>query len=334
MDNWTFRWSHGEGRVHTLGGMLGPVWFNLSDDHRVQPFALFPWAKEPLPQNEQPLTGLMAGAGGEWPCVPFGTASGQDGQLWQPPIHGESAHKEWMRIDDGQDPSRVTLCYRCGEEGPVDLLIREVAGVPGEAAIRCTLKVYVRQPCSLPIGLHPILRMPLAPRSMSLLPGQFRFSMSYPSEVEPERDVLAPGQIFTELSSAPLRGGGITDLTSYPLREKTESLVQLCGTEGNISILNFEEGYRLNMNWPPERLPSCLLWISNGGRLAWPWSGRHFALGIEPVCAAFDLGTAASNEKNPISEMGIPTVLNFYPEKPESIEYQISVEEFKAHSGD
>ena len=95
MSVWTFKWSHGEGRVHALGGMLCPVWFNLSGNRRIQPFALFPWANEPLPQNEQPLTGLMAGAGGEWPCVPFGTASGQDGQLWQPSIHGEPAHKEW-----------------------------------------------------------------------------------------------------------------------------------------------------------------------------------------------------------------------------------------------
>ncbi len=47
--------------------------------------------------------------------------------------------------------------------------------------------------------------------------------------------------------------------------------------------------------------PSCLLWLSNRGRTAYPWNGRHLAIGIEPVCAPFDLGVQhANNPKSPL----------------------------------
>jgi hypothetical protein len=36
-----------------------------------------------------------------------------------------------------------------------------------------------------------------------------------------------------------------------------------------------------------------MLWVSHGGRLYPPWNGRHYALGLEPVNAAFDLGRVA-----------------------------------------
>ncbi|QTB53394.1 hypothetical protein [Burkholderia pseudomallei] len=323
MSGWTFEWSHGHGSVQELGGMLGPVHFRLPDDRLVQPFALFPWVNEKAPPGEGPLTGLMASSSGEWPCVPFGITN--ENSAWHPPIHGEPAHGNWKRVDDGGDPARLSLRFSCGAAGPVEALEREIEGVRGEAAIRCRLTLHVRRPCLLPIGLHPTLRVPLARRGMTLTPGQFEFGMTYPLEVEPGADVLESGVFFPDLSSVPARNGGEIDLTAYPLHEATESLVQLCGVDGRMELTNHEEGYHVSVTWPPSKLPSCVLWISNGGRCAWPWSGRHFALGVEPVCSAFDLGVAASNGLNPISERGIPTTMALHPDAATTIEYRISV---------
>ncbi|KUY84473.1 hypothetical protein WS46_10525 [Burkholderia sp. RF4-BP95] len=160
---------------------------------------------------------------------------------------------------------------------------------------------------------------------MTLTPGHFGFGMNYPLEVEPGEDVLESGAFFSDLSSVPARNGNAIDLTAYPLSETTESLVQLCGVDGRMDLTNHEEEYHVSVTWPSSLLPSCVLWISNGGRRAWPWSGRHFALGVEPVCSAFDLGVAASNGLNPIAERGISTTMALHPDAATTIEYRISV---------
>ncbi|AIV73849.1 hypothetical protein X994_6546 (plasmid) [Burkholderia pseudomallei] len=325
MSGWTIEWSHGQANVQVLGGMLGPVWFQMPDGRIVQPFAVFPWTNEGTPPGERPLTGLMAGGCGEWPCVPFGVGTAVADSEWRPPIHGESAHHAWVRVDDGRDPSCLALRFRCGAAGPIEMLERQIAGVPGAAAIQCKLTVHVRWPCLLPIGLHPTLRVPARPRSLSLLPGDFEFAMTYPREVESGADLLVSGTVFSDLSSVPARNGGAVDLTAYPLREATESIVQLCGIEGRVDVVNQDERYRLSITWPSAQLPSCVLWISNGGRRSWPWNGRHFALGVEPVCAAFDLGMAASNEGNSISERGVATTMKLRPDAPTTIEYSVAV---------
>ncbi|MDN7671074.1 hypothetical protein QZM22_00670 [Burkholderia oklahomensis] len=325
MTRWELEWSHGQGFIDSLGGMLGPVWFRVGDDRDVQPFAVFPWREEVPPPGEAPLTGLMMGGGGEWPCVPFGIAADSPEAGWHPSIHGESAHGEWARTDDGRDPARAALRFRCGPSGPIDTLEREIVGVAGKAAIRLRLTVRVRRPCRLPVGLHPMLKMPATSRRMSLHPGHFEFALTYPHEVEAGADVVASGTEFSDLREVPGRNGGTVDLSAYPLRERTESLVQLCGIDGRFSVLNDDEGYQLDIAWPCEMLPSCVLWISNGGRRAWPWSGRHFALGVEPVCAAFDLGVAASQGANRISERGVATTMHLRPETPITLDYWIGV---------
>jgi hypothetical protein len=325
MSAWPLNWSHGQGWVESLGGMLGPVHFQLPDGRRIQPFAVFPWAEEALPSGQTPLSGLISRGRGEWPCVPFGLNANPEALGWQHPIHGESAHGLWMRVDTGDDPSSLHLRYRCSADGPVELLERHIRGVAGEARIDCRLTVQVRRPCTLPIGLHPTLRLPSQTGALVLHPGRFAFALSYPHEVEPGADILMPNQMFLDLGEAPRNDGGSVDLRAYPLAENTESLVQLCGLDGQIGMTNAEEAYRFDLSWDARQLPSCLLWISNAGRRDWPWSRRHYAIGIEPVCSAFDLGVSASVAENAIARSGIPTALSLHPDRPLIIDYRMSV---------
>jgi hypothetical protein len=324
-NTWPLVWSHGHGSVQAVGGMLGPVHFRLPDGRSIQPFAVFPWADEPLPPDQAALTGLMSRGRGEWPCVPFGHDLDPLDPSWNPPIHGEAAHGRWQRIDDGEDDGRLRLVYHCGPAGPVASLERHLSGVTGQPAIDCRLIVRVRRHCTLPIGLHPTLRVPARPGALTVHPGPFSFGLTYPREVEPGADVLACGKAFTELAAVPRQDGRTIDLTSFPLRETTESLVQLCGIDGRVDVVNVDEAYCFSVRWNPALLPSCVLWVSNAGRSAWPWSGRHYALGVEPVCAAFDLGVSVSANENAISAGGIPTALSLHPDFPLEIDYRLSV---------
>ncbi len=321
MTSWILQWSHGQGMVEPSGAMLGPVNFIVADGRQVQPFAVFPWAQEALPPGQQALTGLMANGRGEWPCVPFGGGPAP----FDHPIHGWPAHKRWQRFDDASDPAHLHLRYDFPPDSPVASVERFIDGVDGEAAIRCRLKVTARRACELPLGLHPTLRLPGRPGALRVTAGAFDFGLTLPREHEAGADVLQPGARFASLSEVPGAAGGPLDLSRLPLAQHTESLLQLCGVEGRMTVSNLDEGYAFVLDWDAAVLPSCLLWISNGGRQAWPWSGRHYALGMEPVCSYFDWGVDASTAPNPVSARGVATCLRFEPGQPLELAYQMKV---------
>jgi hypothetical protein len=64
----------------------------------------------------------------------------------------------------------------------------------------------------------------------------------------------------------------------------------------------------------PRDLPVTMLWFSNGGRDYPPWNGRNVGvLGIEEARAWSAYGYAASLAPNPLSQSGVPTVLELDP---------------------
>ena len=321
MTSWILQWSHGQGKVEASGAMLGPVRFMLPDGRLVQPFAVFPWAQEALPPDQPALTGLMANGRGEWPCVPFGGGPAP----FEHPIHGWPAHDTWQRIDDGGDLAHLHLRYQFPEDSPVASIERFITGVDGQATIRCRLQVTARRACALPLGLHPTLRLPERPGALWVTAGAFEFGLTLPREHEAGADVVLPGAQFGSLSSVPGAAGQPLDLSRLPLAQDTESLVQLCGVDGQMTVSNLDEGYAFSLAWDAAVLPSCLLWISNRGRKAWPWSGRHHALGVEPVCSYFDWGVDAGTAPNPVSARGVATCVRLDPAQPLDIAYQMTV---------
>ena len=69
----------------------------------------------------------------------------------------------------------------------------------------------------------------------------------------------------------------------------------------------------------PADFPSTLFWLSNGGRSASPWSGRHVGrIGIEEVCSYFSHGVDVSRQDLLAAE-GIPTSREFKPNEPVSL---------------
>jgi hypothetical protein len=304
----TFSWAHGEGEVQTLGGMLGPVRFRLSADRVVQPFHVAPWADEP---SAIALPGILRRLRGEWPCVPFGAERnrGLAGE-WcalpraapeaQPP-HGYGSNADWTFADD------LSLFVDYPADSAVARLERRISPDPHAPALVISLAVHVRRDAVLPIGLHPTFRVPDA--GVVIETGSR--GMTFPAAVEPGVSILAEGATFDRLDRVPLRAGGNADLSRLPLAVATEELVQLTRPEGQVALTYPAEGFRVRMTWDQSHFPGLAVWVSNRGRRDYPWLGRHQAVGLEPVCAAFDLGPRISRAANPLSRLGHPTARSF-----------------------
>ena len=95
---------------------------------------------------------------------------------------------------------------------------------------------------------------------------------------------------------------------------------------GAVSLWNTMEGYRVRLTWSREHFPSLMFWFSNFGRRQPPWSGRHLALGVEPICGALDLGPQISAASNPISVRGVRTTQHFSAGQTWLTRYRIAVE--------
>ncbi|WP_343214014.1 hypothetical protein [Ensifer oleiphilus] len=317
--------------MQSLGGMLGPVTFLLPDGRQVSPLHVAPWGQDP---NRATLPPILRELRGEWPCVPFGSDGSRPlpkgwsdaGETFAgadvPHGHGSNVHWSWGDCDERQ--VNLTCSYPDGH--PVRQLCRRIVPDPQAAAIDITLEIEVRRPCRLPIGLHPTFRLTPRARSVRLEPGRYDEVRSFPGDVEPDAGLFAPGRQWSTLDGVDARDGSLIDGGSVPLDRNAEELLQLVGIDGVVALHYRDEGFRARLEWQKEHFPSLLLWYSNRGRTAYPWEGKHLALGVEPVCAAFDLGPAVSTADNPVASPTAPTSLSFHPDQPFITRYRLSVE--------
>jgi hypothetical protein len=320
-------WQFGTLAVERLGGRLGEVTFRLPDGRRIAPLQVAPWSEDPQAPSYPPLIRRLRG---EWPCVPFGfdvpraAFSGWELGLAAAPLdvgHGFSASNEWQ-IEERGDAIAMFIDYPA--DHPVARLDRTVRPDPGASAIDLTLTIHTRRECVLPIGLHPTLRLPGETGSGMIEIEPESIAATFPGTIV-ETAIFEAGR-FAPLHALPLRAGGTFDARHVPLPVKTEELVQILRTSGKAAFWNRQEGYRLRLNWNPEHFPSLLLWYSNRGHDTPPWNGRHLALGMEPICSAFDLGTEISARPNPISDRGVPTARRFRASETFTTAYRIALE--------
>lgn len=312
----TLSWVHGSLTVQRLGAMLAPVRFDLPDGRSVQPMHIPPWADEPLPPDLPPI---LRGLRGEWPCVPFGAdepetlSADWQSSMGQPsllapnaPPHGESSNGLWDWLDCDEDRLRLSLRYPPSH--PIAWLEREITPDPNASAIDCVLRVMPRADCRLPIGFHPTFALPNTIGAARISTSKANHIRSYPGSLEPGAEIFAPNAIFDHLTNAPAHSGGQVDASRLPFEVPGEDLLQLVGVkEGYAALDNHEARYRATLTWNSEHFPSLLIWNSNRGRQHAPWNGRHTALGLEPICSAFDLGVGVASADNPIARYGVAT---------------------------
>lgn len=325
-------WAHGALTVQRQGAMLAPVTFVLPGGRQVSPMHVAPWAGEP---GSAELPGILRRMRGEWPCVPFGYTVPGDGSppawasvMGEPgpdeEVHGHGSNHPW-RWEDGP-PGNLRLALDYPASSPVRRVERVVTPDPEAPAIDLEFRITTRDACSLPIGLHPVFRLPPAPGQARIEPGGFDHGRTFPGTVEPTAPLFAIDATFADLGSVPLRAGGTADASRLPLVPDTEELLQLNGIDGHVALANGAEGYRVRLTWQKEHFPSLLIWLSNRGRKAAPWNGRHLALGLEPVCSPFGLGPSTATADNPIARTGTPTARRFEAGETFVTRYRIEAE--------
>lgn len=290
----TLAWPHGRAELQRLGAMLAPVVFSAPGRRDFAPLQVAPWADEP---GADALPGILRRLRGEWPCVPFGRTDRPVGlpEAWavrEPSDafgHGYASNHAWRWHETG-DPLALALVIE--PPGPLRRLTRSVRAVPDVPALEITLTIEVREACTLPIALHPTLRLDLGRVELALPahgPG-----VTYPVPAEAGVSRLAADRRFDRLAAVPCADGTPLDLTRYPLRVDTEELLQLRDLAGAVTLHYRDAGWALQLDWDRALLPDLMLWVSHRGRSHAPWNGRHLALGIEPVNGAFDLGRVAA----------------------------------------
>jgi hypothetical protein len=322
-------WAHGALTVQRLGAMLGPVTFLLPDGRQVSPLHVAPWLHEP---GGEALPGILRRLRGEWPCAPFGYSVSSAGwpEAWarvmgpagsDEEIHGHCSNHPWTWRDDEDGALSLALDYP--QASPIERVERSIRPDPSAPAVDLEFRITVRRPCRLPIGLHPVFRLPTEPGAATLELGPFRAGFTYPHDVEPGAALFAPNERFSDLAAVPGRVGGMIDASRFPLAAVTEELLQVAVLDGRAALANHQDRYRVELTWQKEHFPSLLLWISNRGRMGAPWNARHVAIGVEPICSPFGLGPATALADNPIARAGVPTALDFSPERPFVTRYRI-----------
>lgn len=293
--------------VTARGGHLAPVVFHLPG-RDVSPYAMAPWAPAEYP-DIPPLLSVLRG---DFLCLPFG------GQTNGPP-HGEPANGVWTLT--GADERSLRLTIETTDSGAsVEKILSTRAGHRA---------VYAEHRISnldgdFNYGTHPILDLSgLEDGAGRITTSPFHWASVFPGlfsdPANGETQSLAEGTAFTDLREVKLAAGGTTDLTRYPARVGNEDLVMMASVPSSeqqpfawsAAVL---DGYLWFSLKNPADFPATLLWISNGGRTAPPWNGRHLGrIGIEEVCSYFSNGVDLSRQ-NLLSALGIPTTRHFPPD--------------------
>ncbi|MFZ2099333.1 MAG: hypothetical protein WAU86_02075 [Oricola sp.] len=269
-------WSHGTAEVWALSGAVHHLEFRLPDGRLVRPLAEAPWHGDAATTGDEAIPAHLRFLGGEWPCVPFGKSEGD------PVVHGFGTDNCWSFEDGGEG---VALFIDYPEDRPIARLRRSVRGVPGEARVEFTLEVTARRDCVLPIGLHPILA-PGEPGEEVRIEGVASHGETFPVIFEPDVSRLKPAARFGGTAALPLASGGAIPFGRL-LDETTEEAFQLFGVDGSLRVVYPLSGHAVRLSWNAGDYPTCLFWISTGGRTGQPWNGRFRGFGVEPLDARF-----------------------------------------------
>ncbi len=300
--------------IDTFGSMTTGE-FNLSG-RSVQPLYQAPWLDR---DKDDFLSHLQ----GDFLCVPFGIYEKKEGEPDEVYLHGYSANGLWKQVSKDNTSVTLDLTY---DHSIVKRVERTLSCHETEPIMHFKDLIEVHVDGSLPIGLHPIFRLPSQRNTMHLLPPECAFIKTYPERVD-ESSIFKHDEVFAHLDEAPLKSGGEMDVSMLPKEEEFEEVIMLCNVkEGKFVLENHEEKYRVILRWDVSVLSSCLLWISNKGRTEEPWNGRNLCLGIEPITSSFDLGVPICNSRNSLTDKGVNTCVSFKTGEKKVIEHSIEIQ--------
>ena len=332
----TLNWEGGEIDIWSLGCKIVPK-FKINN-RLVEPLHSANWVKDQS-EDFNNLPGVLKNLRGEFPCVPFGINSpikeipndwkevySENPYIVNEP-HGFSSNKNWELLEKTNVFAKFKIVYP--EEDMVNYLIRTIEVNNSEPhKIKCSLIIVVKENCELPIGLHPMINVPVEKNKVKIKPGNFKFGLTYPGLVLPGKTLGAIGKDFSSIEEIPGFNEQVVDISQPPFDGNYEDLFQLCGIDGTMVIENYLDNYSFKMNWDQKHFSSVLMWLSNKGREEYPWNSEHVTFGLEPITSTFGLSTHMSNNpKNPINVRGVKTTMQFTKDEEWKTEYSFSIKE-------
>ena len=277
------------------GGMLGPVEFTLPGGRMVQPYSLSPWYPAEFAKSQPSLLQVLRG---DFFCFPFGS------DATSPQPHGPTANETWAISRAEPTVAELSLA----SEHPRAKVGKRVTLRAGETNLYQEHTIIADGRYNF--GHHPILHIPYG-HTAEVRISPFRFGGVYRAPGGPpagERFALEPGARFTAMDAVPLAAGGAGSLRQYPIRPSTEDIVMFAGFEGPHAWTAVTlDGFVWFSLRRTADFPGTLFWMSNGGRDAAPWNGRHTRrIGVEDVCSHFCDGLEIST-RDLLAAEHIPT---------------------------
>jgi hypothetical protein len=311
--------------VTVVGGHLAPVTFFPGSARPVLPYAIAPWAEEPIPTGTPPVLATLRG---DFFCSAFG-ANEEPVRDQRLPLHGETANDRWEWLEGGECGAGAWM--RLGMDLPLQ-------GGRCEATTALLVEhsvIYQRHDFSgltgrINPGHHATLSLPDTFWAGRLSFSRIRFAHTSPEPLESVStrgaSALAPNVEIKDVTSVRCADGSVADLTRYPDRRGFEDIAIVCADPkvplAWSAVTVPQKGYLWFAMRNPTQLASTLLWFSNGGRRYPPWNGRHLnVLGIEDMTGFFHIGLATSCRPNLLNEHGVPTALEPGPEGRLSVPY-------------
>lgn len=308
-ERWHLSSSTGTAEVRSLGGMLQNLRFLFADGDTFAPLAQADWTEENHGETNRVAPHLQR-LGGEWPCVPFGTSPSD------PQHHGYGSNAHWTCVSQSQ--GRIELVIDYPESHVVRQLRRTVELSEAAPRVACSLSISVREACELPVGLHPIFRLPTdAPVYLSQ--GASALLEPMPEEIRPSHFRLVAAKESVLIAD----NGQDVDFSRSYTGLSTE-LVQAHNAGGKVEVAYPYEGKKAVLHWDENALPHCLFWLANPHQFE--NLGAFRGLGVEPIASWFDRGPtplfgAAKDAREPYS-------VKLTPDEPWSMEYSICAETF------
>ena len=317
--------------VTQTGGHMAPVEFKGADGGQptIQPYSIAPWWDEKLASDTPTILKVLRG---DFFCMPFG---GNDTPFGgeKHPVHGEVANSEWTDNGVTRGTRGVSLELHMQTRVRSGEVRKRLTLVDGREIVYCQHRVEGMEG-AMCYGHHACVKFPDREGSGLLSFAPFVYGQVFPEPVETEatqgRSILQPGAEFASLDSVPLVTGGTTDLSHYPARRGYEDIAMVIA-DPNLGIgwtaVSFpDEGYVWFALKDPKVLAGTVMWISNGGRDAPPWNGRHVnVMGLEEVTAYFHSGLAESAEEKPFTKKGFRTRVDLTGGTPLVVNYIMGI---------
>ncbi len=165
-------------------------------------------------------------------------------------LHGYCANSDWSLVSDSRQELTIKLEY------PPDSCIRSVTRtvrpVRGKPALEVSVEIVARHACARPVGFHPNFALRGKPGSFRIEPGGFAFGLTHPG-ADGVTQAKANAR-FEKLSAVPVSAGGADHFDRLPFAEDREEILQLCGINGSMRLVDEAAQVAWTLSWDPSKL--------------------------------------------------------------------------------